>query len=303
MGPVLYGAASASYGGCMRAQGLVREPADTRTADHVCWAYDDPAGFGGVAGAYLAEGLAGGERLLCVGDDVVERLRRDPGRLGDVDDLVARGALGFMPLAAAYGPDGRFVPERQLAFYEGATRQAIDDGYRGLRVVAEISALAADPDRRPDLVRWEHLADDYIASGSGMKAMCAYRSDLVGIGPVTEVTSVHPLVHGPDGVPSFRLFFDDGVLALAGAVEFFSADRLRGILAASHVRGPVVVLDLTALEFIGVAGYRALAEWGAQLDRRSAHLQLRGTSPLFRRTWQLLGFPDVTDVSFEAAPS
>ena len=299
MGP----AASTSYGGCMRAQGLVREPADTGAADHVCWVYDDPAGFGGVARAYLAEGLAEGERLLCVGDDVVERLRRDPGGLGSLDDLVERGALGVLPLAAAYGPDGLFLPERQLAFYEAATRQAIDDGYRGLRVVAEVSALAADPVRRPDLVRWEHLADDYIASGSGMKAMCAYRSDLVGIGPVTEVTSVHPLVHGPDGIPGFRLFFDDGVLALAGAVEFFSAEQLRGILAASHVRGPVVVLDLTALEFIGVAGYRALAEWGAQLNRRSAHLQLRGTTSLFRRTWQLLGFPDVADVSFEAAPS
>ena len=46
-----------------------------------------------------------------------------------------------------------FAPEQQLAFFDAATRQAVDDGFTGLRVAAEVSALAADPETRPALVR------------------------------------------------------------------------------------------------------------------------------------------------------
>ena len=65
-----------------------------------------------------------------------------------------------------------------MAFYDAATRRALATGYTGLRVVAEVSALAADPRPRLELVRWEHLADGYVVQGSGFTAMCVYRSDL-----------------------------------------------------------------------------------------------------------------------------
>ena len=44
------------------------------TADHVCWVYDDDATFDAAASEFLAGGLARGERLLCVGERVIESL-------------------------------------------------------------------------------------------------------------------------------------------------------------------------------------------------------------------------------------
>src|SRR3712207_7007149 len=59
----------------------------------------------------------------------------------------------------AYDADGDFSPERQLEFYEGATRRAVDEGGTGLRVVAELTPLAADPGRRADLRSEEHTSE------------------------------------------------------------------------------------------------------------------------------------------------
>ena len=209
--------------------------------------------------------------MLCVGERVVEGLRtpgalpRDAGRARSRE-----GAVETLTLAEAYEAAGDFLPERQLAYYDAATRRALDAGYRGLRVIAEVSDLAADPARRADLVRWEHLADDYAAHGPGFSAMCAYRADL---GPPRRSPtsrrctrwSTPPRRSPPSGCSS-----SDDRLVLAGSVDTFSSDRLARALADDHGRpATVVVLDLTALEFIDVGRLPVLARWAAGLAERS----------------------------------
>ena len=281
----------------MRTEGLLTEPAGAPSADHVCWVYDDEDGFAAVAVDFLAEGLARGERLLCIGDPVVAGVRSATGGLAGVDGLMASGALQVLDVGAAYQPSGGFAPEQQLAFYEVATRQAIDDGYHGLRVVAELSVLAADPARRGDLLRWEHLADDFIGHGSGMAALCAYRCDLDGEA-LADVESVHPLVHTPEAGPPFRIWFDGDTLTMGGALDTFGAERLCRVLAGSHPEGPQAVADLSRIEFIDVGGCRTLARWARSLADRSVQLELVGASPVFGRMWQILGFDDYVAVVF-----
>jgi anti-anti-sigma factor len=285
----------------VRSSGLVTDPAAVGPADHVCWVYDDVAAFTDVAGRFLAGGLALGERLLCVAeDDALEQLRRDPGPLGAVDDLVARGSLTLVPLDRAYTGDGAFVPERQYDFYDSATRAAIAEGYTGLRVVAELTALAADPEQRAELVRWEHLADDFMAGGSGMSALCAYRRGPLGADVLTEVATVHPQLHGPDGsstddLAPFRVFVDGGRVTVAGSVDAFGADRLRRVLSSAPVdRNEVATLDLGALEFADAAGCRAFARWAQDRVRAGRPVALVGVSRLFARVWRLLGYDRIT---------
>jgi anti-anti-sigma regulatory factor len=265
--------------------------------DHLCWVYDDDASFDDAVERFLSGGLARGERLLCVGDDVVDRMRGDSPPLPDVAELVERGALEMLTVAQAYDAAGEFTPERQFEFYEARTRRAIDEGYTGLRVVAELSPLAADDDRRAELVRWEHVADGFMASGSGMTAMCAYRGDLP-TAALADVTSAHPLVHAPDGMPSFRVFFDDDRVVLTGDVDTFSAGRLAAVLASSPVVAQRAVLDLTHVEFVDVAAARTLARWVRDLQARSVAVEIRGASPLLGRMWRVLGLGDLVPVPF-----
>jgi ABC-type transporter Mla MlaB component len=281
----------------VRAAGLLSHPGGAPAAHHICWVYDDDAAFVALAVDYLAEGLARGEQLMCVGSEVLAGLRSAGVGLADVDALIDRGVLRVLDVGAAYAGGDGFTPERQLAFYDEATRQALDDGYRGLRVIAELSPLAADPRSRPDLLRWEHLADDFMGHGSGMVALCAYRSDLDGAA-LADLASVHPQLHTPVGDPPFRLWFDGDTLVLTGALDTFGAERLHRVLAGSHLTGPVVVADLSRVEFVDVGGCRALALWARELADRSGRLELVGSSRVLRRMWQLLGFDEYVDVVF-----
>ena len=111
----------------MRSHGLLADPIEVVGADHVCWLYDDDLEFAAVARAYLADGLSRGERLLCVGGAVCDHLRSGAAALPDADGLVERGALSFLDVSGAYARAGQLSVEDQLAYYDDATRQALDD--------------------------------------------------------------------------------------------------------------------------------------------------------------------------------
>lgn len=258
----------------------------------MCWVYDDDESFPEMAGRYLAEGLARGERLLCIGNGIAALIRRGNEARLDIDGLLSRGALEFLDVAQTYQRAGAVHPEQQLAFYDSATRQALADGYTGLRVVAEITDLAADRSLRAQLVRWESVADDYIGSGSGMRAMCAYAGMRLDAEAVTDVATVHPVVRS-SAAPPFRMWFERDTITFAGELDALGAERLGRVLAGSPVR-PTMVIDLARVDFVDVAACRALALWAMELREHGARLVLLGTSQLFQRMWALLGFADVT---------
>jgi len=272
------------------------------TSDHICWVYDeDDASFDRAVRRFLAGGLERNERVLVIGERVIAGIRTPGDGFGDAEALLAEGTLRTLTTAEAYEAAGEFVPGTQRTFYDAATREALTDGYSGLRVVVEVSPLAADADTRATLVEWEHLADEYAAEGSGFSAMCAYSTRLPAQA-LADVTTVHPLVHAPAS-PPFQVFFDDDRLALTGSVDTFSADRLARVLASSPVGDDGAVLDLRRVEFVDVAASRVIARWAQDLDARALPLEVRGASPLLQRMWQVLGLTHIAPVEFtRAAP-
>ena len=115
-----------------------------------------------------------------------------------------------MTFADAYAATGDFSAERQFAFYDAATRRAVAEGYAGLRVVAELSALAADPQRRDELVRWEQLADQVRRPGAGDDGACApTRGALPGSTRWPTSPSAHPADPAPRrACARFHVFFE-----------------------------------------------------------------------------------------------
>jgi ABC-type transporter Mla MlaB component len=257
--------------------------------------HDDDVAFDEAVRRFLAGGLARGERLLCVGDRAIAALPGDAGVL-DVDRLLTDGRLTTLTVAEAYAAAGPFSAETQRRYYDTETRRALDDGFTGLRVVAEISDLAADPGHAEELGRWEQVADEFMASGSGMSAMCAYRSD-VPAPALARIAAVHPAVRAPEDLVPFRAYVVDGRLTLVGEVDTFSADRLATVLATAPV-GRELDVDVSALRFVDVAGCRVLARWARGLTAGGASVRLRGASGLLRRMWQLLALDDLAPVTF-----
>ncbi|WP_113796578.1 MEDS domain-containing protein [Blastococcus sp. TF02-8] len=279
----------------MRGHGLVGEVAGAEAHDHVCWVYRDDAELHAVGTRFLAGGLARGERLLCVGVDLVEHLGLD-----DVDRLVAAGTLVVLTPDEAYVGAGGFTAEKQRAFYDTASRRARTDGYTGLRVLAELSSLAGDPGHARELARWEHHADQFIGSDAGMSAMCAYRAD-ASPAAVTDIAAVHPAVHAPDGAVPFRVFFDRGRLALSGDVDTLGADRLARILDVSPIPAGTRSLDLSELDFADVAACRVLAAWARAAAQDGGRVQLWNATALLRRMWPAMGLDAWAPVQFAAA--
>jgi anti-anti-sigma factor len=130
--------------------------------------------------------------------------------------------------------------------------------------------------------------------------MCAYRADIAP-DALADVASVHPLLRAPDEICSFRLFADGDHISLAGTIDAFSADRLTRVLSATRVKDDGVVLDVTGLDFVDVAGCRALARWAAGLDPGSVSVEVVGASSLLRRMWDLLHLGRLAPITFAEA--
>lgn len=284
----------------MRVHGVVTEVPIAGAHDHICWVYRDEADLVTAAVEFLAGGLLRGERLLCVGDRVVDGLRRAPTALGDLDELIADGRLRLMTVADAYAAAGPFSAARQHSFYDDATRRALAEGHTGLRVVADVTALAADAALRPELARWEHVADELIAHGPGMTAMCAYREDLPA-SVLGELAGVHPQVHAATGTAPFQVFFDEQGPRLTGDVDTLGAERLARILAVTPVSGRTCAVDLSGLSFADVAACRVLARWARALGERGVRLELWNAPALLERMWHVLALDEWASVAFGTA--
>jgi hypothetical protein len=64
---------------------------------------------------------------------------------------------------------------------------------------------------------------------------------------------------------------------------------------------PATLLDLSRLEFVDVAGCRAIARWAGGQCARGVQVEVLGASRLFRRVWRVLDFDAVAAVTFTEA--
>jgi ABC-type transporter Mla MlaB component len=272
----------------MRGHGLVSSAGGLGAQDHVCWPFADGESFRRAALEFLSDGRRLGQRLMYVGDGPPEKLRADLEPLGDFDALIERGALEVLSLSAIYRVGQRIDPKAQLAVYAGATEGALADGYTGLRVVSEATALGADPANRAALTRWESLADRYAASHP-VAGLCGYDRQALPDELVADLAAVHPLARDAGTLVPFRLFARPGALALEGDVDYFSAGALSRLLALTDWNEGELELDLSELGFIDHHGVLALAEHQRRLAQHGVKLTIRGAPSWVRRICDVLG--------------
>jgi anti-anti-sigma regulatory factor len=274
----------------VRRNGLRSTAGDLKPNDHVCWVYTDDEEFLEAGLSFLADGLTAGQRVMYVSERTRSWMLDKLSRLEPAERLLARGALTVTPIWDLYDPHAPALPEKQLTTYAIATGRALAEGYTGLRVLAEITELVAEPDRHTDYARWEHLADHYVAAGHPVTVLCAINGRHVDHTDVTDIATLHPLVCGPDGLAEFRLFFDGDRLALAGTVDTYGSSRLRRLLAVSHLREPKVTLDISQVEFIDARVLHALFHWGSQVASQAGRVIIEGGSAVTYRAWRALHF-------------
>ena len=246
----------------MRDHGTRFECLRLRPHDHMGWVFAGSRGFAAIAGPFLAEGAALGERLMYVAADP------SPTALAGLSEAVGPQALQVASIAEVYGASGVVDARRQRATFAAALADARAEGFTGIRVAADNTPLVADEVRLAAWIRWEIAADRFM-SENPVTGLCAFDEERVDVDRLRHLATLHPLSSAASPIPQFRLFADSGELCVEGEIDSFAVSQLRLALDALPPKtGVLIDLATAALRSRAVADLGRLCAAGVRVTIR-----------------------------------
>jgi hypothetical protein len=164
--------------------------------DHVCAFYRGPAQRDELLVPFLREGIAAGDKCICVMDDPdTERVLAPLSESVDVAASLRTGQFDLMCSDTAYLPGGVFEIDRMLDFWErgvgGALRQP---GYSFVRAVGEMTWALRDLPGVEYLVSYEARLNKFLPRYPQV-ILCLYDLERFTDGQVLmELLRTHPKV-------------------------------------------------------------------------------------------------------------
>jgi ABC-type transporter Mla MlaB component len=259
-----------------------------RPGEHGCCRLARPEDRARLTIAFVRDGLARGQKVLYLTDDV--EAERSVAALVELDEeveaAVARGQVMVRSARETFVVDGSFEIERMLETICAEHVAALGAGYTGLSVTGELDFLGDDP--------WCSQLDEYerrlgeLEVGSSV-FLCQYKPSRFASGILPRVAEMH----GVDVSPELAAIGRDGILAaarllpgdtlrLAGELDYESSLSLAEVLGA-HFHGPLR-LDLQDVSYVDVTGMRALR------GRTGQPLTIVGASEPVQRLLALLAW-------------
>lgn len=223
-------------------------------SDHLCWPHEGHDDFRPRALEFLSDGAAMGQRIAYVGSDITEDLANEVRAVDASAQVISVDEM--------YRSGNTLGPEAQVHSYTAATRQAVAEGYAGLRVAADATAMVGTIDQRDEFVRYEHLIDRAMHS-MPFAALCGYDRTVLGDDVVAELACVHPVT--TPGISRFQIFPGRGMdLAVTGEVDAMNAPAFVRALerTSSAIDRDALVVDATHLRFLDHRGIVALERLG-----------------------------------------
>jgi hypothetical protein len=257
--------------------------------DHVAWYGEGPDDLYAVASTTLAEGARRREKLMFVAE------QPDAASLDvdGLDQLLHSGQLELHTVEHVYGSSGAFSSAQQLKTFEGVLADALTEGYTGIRVVADNTALASGDEAHFELwLQWEQVSDRFQSDFS-VTGVCYFDSRELSDERLADLASVHPLRSTNGAEPEFSFIADADAVTVRGTLDVFSADRLQRVLATAPYDRPLVV-DLSGAEFVDHRALMALND--AASARRP--VRLREAPAIIRELQWMLQLP-TAHLSFE----
>ncbi|SHF02014.1 Anti-anti-sigma regulatory factor (antagonist of anti-sigma factor) [Streptoalloteichus hindustanus] len=272
--------------------------------DHVGWIVGSAEEYERLSRWCLADGARAGDKLFVLGSRA-----GGAARATHLPELPEHTRLS--PLRS-----DALDPDAMGQVFARETAAACHEGYRGVRVLADMEWLLDHPPA-PTL---ETLVDFELRLGRmvaemGAIVVCAYRARRFDPGTVAQVMCVHGLEIGenrPDR--GFRMWSNgQNVWEVHGEVDLSNAAAFRAALETALSDGDspdgparepngdaaaTVRLRLSGLRFIDVTGMRTLA-LAAQSRRPGVRLVVQAAPRKFRRWWELLGYDQDGDCGVE----
>lgn len=266
--------------------------------DHVCCTYADDALRRVVLSNFFADGIAAGERLVYVASDSGGCARTDLRALGlPVDRLMRERRLVVASARDVSATGGRFDADVYTDAVRAHVADALREGFTGLRVASDGTALLSQPRAVGEWLAFE-LRADAAALETPLVALCTYDTRYCCSERLQVLRAVHTceLQHGSASEPMFRLRCTGGRHVFTGELDFSVADGVAALLERAAADRGGLELELSGVEFVDVAVMRAFAGIARSAPRGAT---LLGASEDFRRVWSLLGLDHGQDVRFE----
>ncbi len=271
-------------------------PTGLRSGDHVFWTFADASEFSAAVLPYLDEGRRLGEQLLLIGASraaLLDAVASLPQR----DEMLASGQLEVRSTPEIVDPARGLEPVEQVASFRNEVEGALGRGRTGLRMAADVSALArCGPEDRRQLHVYERLADAMTGTVA-LTAMCLFDAALDDdvLGPIAVL---HPEQRHGQREPLGCISGRGPWLCLRGEVDASLTDAVLRVLVDVARDAPgEVVLDLAELELLDVAGARTLATAARLLAEVGVDLRIVRPRRLVSRCLELFDFPDGRAVS------
>jgi len=226
-----------------------------------------------------------------LGSGKVEELREHFDRFVDVGPRPIPDTVRIISLEEIYGAGGPVDPTKVIQKYAAATQQALADGYRGLRISADVTDLVRAPEQQDAFARCEFLLERY-SSRHPLSAMCGYRRELGDA--VTQFACMHAAV--PAGLTPFQVFAcDDGAVGLLGefdgACQFAFERALQRIQPAPG--DSKLIFDMAGVRFMD---HRALLTLDSYAEACQIPVFARSMPPMVRRIARVLALEHLDQV-------
>lgn len=249
--------------------------------DHVAWVTHDPREFEWMAAKQLSHSGSAGEKLFLVASG-----HRSQGAALMADDVTVWNPV------QSFQQGGPLPTELLLSKVQEQDERARGEGFRGIRVVADMDWLLDVPTDFAQVVDFEQRLDRLVAD-TGARVICVYRPESFVEVELAEVMSVHPHSRHPRVQPrpqpdALRIWSaGGGRWRMSGDVGLGHTAAFSARLASAAGASRRFTLDMRAVRFIDVAGLRAIA--CCSIDHQ-AKIVVEGLGPAMRRCWDLSGF-------------
>jgi anti-anti-sigma factor len=192
------------------------------------------------------------------------------------DDGIDAGAAAAKGCLVVQSPAEFFPPDGQASLLE----RALMEGYRGLRLSARASlTLTVMPQgAHSDVER----AFDQLCRTRPVSALCQYEQWSLPEDRLRDVAASH--LSGGIRQRALSVAQHAGHLVLAGEIDVSNHDILRCALrAAAEQASQTLRLDVSRVEFLGAAGFRALDDGTFRFRRQGGQVLLIEPKPWVER--------------------
>ena len=263
--------------------------------DHACLVCETDAERWSAVEEFARAGVERGERMLYVaraGDEEEAQRRLHAVGAGGAGELIVAPAA----IAMAYAGGGRFDPAERDAAWREQVRAAVGDGFTGLSVAGDMAWFHEAGLSLEQILDYEHRCTGVIDEMPAA-ALCVYDRNRFDDRTLACAGHAHPLCHGR-GVAPAGMFVSrtmeiaaagPGALRLSGEVDISNVPSLSSALRSTAGGRVAVLLDLGALEFIDVAGMRAIQRTAQGLAARGGELMVLSPQPLVARMIAMMG--------------